>query len=103
MNKLERLKNRLEKLKGTIPIFLVSRILLVLIFMFTYTIMIRRKLFGFPIAIVCYIITVLIFLLSLFKGRADEIFLCFGFAVLIVTFFEDDISNIVLRIIELIK
>ena len=108
MNKLERLKDRLKKIKGALPeldylLFIISRILLVLIFMFTYVIMIRHRLFGFPIAIVCFIIFVLIHLLYGIKGQLDESVICFSFAVLIVAFFEEDISNIVLRIIELIK
>ena len=107
MNKLERLKDRLKKIKGALPtlnglLFIISRILLVLIFMFIYVIALCRE-FGFPITIVCCIILVLIHLLYGIKGYLHESALCFFIAGLIATFFEENISNIVLRIIELIK
>lgn len=97
MNKLERLKNRQEKLKEAIPTFLISRILLVLILVFTFLGILNYK------SILCLIAVFLMLLFSIVKEWVEDFLPCFAIAFLIAMFFCDDIKVIVFDIFESIE
>ena len=101
MNKLERLKNRQEKLKEAVPTFLISRILLVLILVFACVGILNYK------SILCLIAVLLLLCFSIVKERVEDFLpyfaIAFSIALLITMFLDDDTKVRVFELFECIK
>lgn len=101
MNKLERLKNRQEKLKEAVPTFLISRILLVLILVFACVGILNYK------SIFCLIAVFYMLCFSIVKEWVEDFLPCFliafSIALLITIFLDDDTKVMVFELFENIK